>query len=150
MGDQPDHAPPDPAQYSRLVRDLTGLADTGIDVPRQVDETVLRAAEHALRSPRPRTLTLRYAIAAGAAAAVVIVTVWLAIPPRPAAETSTAAAADVDRSGRVDILDAFALARRLESGVAPGRTDMNGDGIVDRTDVDTIAMLAVTLAEGAS
>ena len=122
MGDQPDHAPSDPAQYSHLVRDLTDLAETGIDVPRAVDETVLRAAEHALRSPRPRTRRLRYAIAAGAAAAVVIVTVRLAIPPRPAAETAaaSAAAADIDHNGRVDILDAFALARRLESGVAPG------------------------------
>ena len=56
---------------------------------------------------------------------------------------------DFDGDGRVDILDAFALARHLESAHKPkDKWDMNGDGIVDRADVDRIAMAAVSLKRG--
>lgn len=55
---------------------------------------------------------------------------------------------DFDRNGRVDILDAFGLARRLEGAAAPGpEWDLNGDGVVDRRDVDVMAMAAVRIAE---
>ena len=57
---------------------------------------------------------------------------------------------DFDRSGRVDILDAFALARQLDSDVVPTLGDFNGDGRIDRADVDAIAMAAVRLTEGTS
>ena len=57
---------------------------------------------------------------------------------------------DLDQSGRVDILDAFALARQLDSDVVPTHGDFNGDGIVDRADVDAIAMAAVRLPDGTS
>ena len=53
---------------------------------------------------------------------------------------------DIDRNGRVDILDAFALARQIEAG--SGRLpdgDINGDGVVDAGDVDAIALKAVAL-----
>jgi hypothetical protein len=47
----------------------------------------------------------------------------------------------------VDILDAFRLARHIESR-APARTDwdVNGDGRIDREDVDAIAAAAVRLS----
>jgi hypothetical protein len=67
-----------------------------------------------------------------------------------------ARAIDIDRNGRVDILDAFKLARQIESA---GRTeanlslreqgwDMNGDGLVNRNDVDLVASAAVRLDKG--
>ena len=52
--------------------------------------------------------------------------------------------ADVDQNGRVDILDAFALARRIQQGAAGG-FDLNGDGVVDKLDVDFVAAQAVRL-----
>jgi hypothetical protein len=52
--------------------------------------------------------------------------------------------ADVDQNGRVDILDAFALARRIQQGTAGG-FDFNGDGVVDKLDVDFVATQAVRL-----
>ena len=56
---------------------------------------------------------------------------------------------DFDRDGRVDILDAFALARRIEEGGESSRRwDLNEDGAVDRRDVDAIAMAAVSLERG--
>ena len=59
-----------------------------------------------------------------------------------------AAAADAGR-GRVTILNAFALARRLKSGDAPRpEWDANRDGVVDRRDVDALALAAVRVAGG--
>ncbi len=57
---------------------------------------------------------------------------------------------DFDHNGSVNILDALALARRISDGddhsadqLSAG--DLNGDGVVDRSDVDLIAMTAVML-----
>ena len=56
---------------------------------------------------------------------------------------------DIDGNGRVDILDAFKLARGIE-GVERGATewDINGDGVVNREDVDYVAFKAVRLDKG--
>ena len=55
----------------------------------------------------------------------------------------------IDGSGRVDILDAWALARRLRAPANGGAgMDVNGDGRVDRGDVDAVAMVAVRLDRG--
>ena len=56
---------------------------------------------------------------------------------------------DVDRNGQVDILDAFALARKLQQGGAAGvALDLNGDGVVDQRDIDWVAARAVKLHKG--
>jgi hypothetical protein len=55
---------------------------------------------------------------------------------------------DIDRNGHVDILDAFALARKLKAGGAMGVAyDVNGDGTIDQRDIDWIAARAVQLAK---
>jgi hypothetical protein len=92
---------------------------------------------------------------AAAAAAVIAIAAWLAHPWRtpstPSAPFATSVEpADLDRNGRVDILDAFALARRLDAGDTPESTlDLNRDGAVDARDVDLLALRAVALDEGA-
>jgi hypothetical protein len=49
----------------------------------------------------------------------------------------------------VDILDAFKLARQIESaGPTEKNWDINGDGLVDRHDVDMVAFAAVRLDKG--
>jgi hypothetical protein len=54
--------------------------------------------------------------------------------------------ADFDHSGRVDILDAFKLAKSIESAKQlDTKCDINGDGIVNRSDVDSVAYVAVCL-----
>jgi hypothetical protein len=56
---------------------------------------------------------------------------------------------DIDRNGTVNILDAFTLARHIASKRPDeARWDMNGDGLVDRRDVDTVAFAAVRLRKG--
>jgi hypothetical protein len=101
-----------------------------------------------------------------AAAAVIIFAFSLNLTQKPGPSTSRtvlvkAQAIDIDRNGRVDILDAFKLARHIESAdrtktnLSPVSStgqalrkrgwDINGDGLVDRNDVDSVALAAVRL-----
>lgn len=53
---------------------------------------------------------------------------------------------DLDGDGRVDIVDAYLMARRLGRGQgAPKGWDQNRDGRVDRRDVEAVALSAVAL-----
>jgi hypothetical protein len=57
--------------------------------------------------------------------------------------------ADVDGNGTVNILDAFALARHVDAQrPSEAKWDLNADGLVDRRDVDTVALAAVRLNKG--
>ena len=67
----------------------------------------------------------------------------------PQQTTLAAIPSDLDHNGRVDILDAFHLARQLDADIAPAAGDINSDGRIDRADVEAIAMKAVTLTQGA-
>ncbi len=130
---------------------------------------VVRANNHS-----PLRIRLRWAAGAVAAAAVIAIGVVLyqglhssnpqsairnlqsvdgsARRQMVAAKVSPAPAegrADIDSNGRVDILDAFRLARHIESrGPAETKWDLNGDGRVDRADVDAAAFAAVRLDKG--
>ena len=51
----------------------------------------------------------------------------------------------------MDILDALALARNIKDNRTNEQPwDFNGDGLIDRKDVDTVAQSAVRLNKGAS
>ena len=61
----------------------------------------------------------------------------------------TTRAMDIDRSGRVDIIDAYLMSRRLGTrAVAPRSWDFDRDGAVGEADVKAVAMQAVALADG--
>jgi hypothetical protein len=55
---------------------------------------------------------------------------------------------DLNRDGRVDILDAFQLARQTQAGANSAATDLNQDGVTDRRDAELIATHAVRLEKG--
>lgn len=113
--------------------DLEGLARTFSRAPRAKVEVpaFLRAAILAQAARRPR----RWVPLTGAAAILVVVAgLLLRMGGSPAY-----AREDIDRNGRVDILDAYALA-------CDPRTDLTGDGVVDRRDFDHVARAAVYLA----
>lgn len=56
-----------------------------------------------------------------------------------------AAGPDCDGNGRVDVLDAFGVARSIELGVARAEWDFDGNGRVERADADELARRAVSL-----
>ena len=133
------HGDWDDTRLDALARDLRRLYQAPAAVPRRVDQVVL---SHGRRHLRPRTRIWLYRITA--AAAVLLVLVGLVFMEKSGQERTLFG--DIDRSGTVNILDAFQLARRIEqSARLDPRWDLNGDGIVDRKDVDAVGYLAVRL-----
>lgn len=163
----------EPSSFEELGDGLRRLYGGGPQVPREVDDAVLAMARRKLGQPRRRIAVraVKWASAAAAVAAVIIVALVLPLHGRnahgPRATVSRGSGeklspeapifdrADVNRDGRVNVLDAFALARRIEARPAQNaiarnaeQYDLNGDGAVDRHDVDAIAMAAVRLGQG--
>lgn len=68
------------------------------------------------------------------------------LPPEPTAHIQ----GDINANGTVDILDAYALARRLNGPTSSNSTDhdVNGDGDINQADIDWIASRAVALNPG--
>ena len=126
----------------KLVDALNQLQKDHIFVPATVDRAVLRAAgEHLRRLERPPSPSRAWASWAAMAACLALAA-WLG-----ERHNSPFAREDITRDGRVDVLDAFALARRIDSGgPLDPRWDINGDGRVDRADINAIAARAVRLA----
>jgi len=123
------------------------------EVPVEIDRAILdRARQHLVRRQRRRPV-LRWVASAAAVAAVIILTFSLNLTKEPRLSSDSCiraeAQADIDRNGRVDILDAFTLARHVESTSRPElKWDINGDGLVNRDDVDSVAFAAVRLDKG--
>lgn len=147
MSHEPDDKSDAPQQ---LANDLRDLFPRDVTVPADVDHQILANARRRL-SRRRRIVVFKHLIAAAAAAAAAIAVVYFLglRPPSPLTQPEPLAAsvpADVDGNGRVDILDAFALARRIKaSEPLDDHLDLNGDGVVDARDVDLIAHAAVKL-----
>jgi hypothetical protein len=147
--DQDLQAPP------RLVSALQLATKPQIFVPPTLDETILKAAnQHLVPRNEPKPLWLRLSPWFAAAAALFLV---LAVIPHllrksgPSPSAGRFVLEDVNHDGKVDILDAFALARQLKAGTSPNpRMDINGDGVVDGRDVTSLAAHAVKLEKGGS
>ena len=163
MPSAPDH--PDQLPEG-LTRDLHALYARDVRVPESIDASILHEARAGFAKRRRFRLALRGAVLASGAVAAALVVIAFRMggsdptsapvaqhQPQPSQPTDTTQPAlagarpeDVDRSGRVDILDAFVVARlvdlqdHLDDQPA---YDVNGDGKVDRADVDRIAMAAV-------
>ena len=144
----------------KLEANLEELFKPPVGVPSEVDRAVLdRAYKHFRKIPAAsgrRKFDRAWFWRAAAAAAVVILAFSLDLTKRvertgQRSVTAKAQAVDIDQNGRVDILDAFKLARQIESaGPTERNWDVNGDGLVDRHDVDMVALAAVRLDKGAS
>ena len=142
---------------SKLSADLNALFEPRVGVPPEVDRAVMdRAHKHfaPLQSGKGGRLRVHWAWRIAAAAAIIIFAFSLNLTKQTGPATdrfslSETQAVDIDRNGRVDILDAFKLARHIESG-GPAETewDINGDGLIDRGDVDVVALAAVRLDKG--
>ena len=150
-----------------LAASLRGRVPPAEHVPSRVDKAII--GEYRRRfAPAPKTYVFPIrrwlAPAMGTAAAAALVA-YLSLPllrdgkfsapDHPAPGTAVPgkmeagdedSGKDVNSDGRVDILDAFRLAKMIE-GRDPGAagTDINGDGEVNRLDVDAVARRAVAL-----
>jgi len=131
-----------------LRDDLRSLFGAPVKAPPSVDEAVLAAARARFVRRRVRIRLVRWAAAAAAAAAIVVLAHVLRGPSQPTRAAAPAVREDIVGNGRVDILDAFVVARHIDAGEALDPAwDMTGDGAVGQADVDLIAMAAVRLDE---
>lgn len=152
----------------RFSTDLKALFAPDGSVPPQVDRAIMdRANRRFVR--RGRRPAVRWAASAAAVAAVIVLVFTLNTSNKRAStqpaekfeengtrsvadmafEKKAVVGADIDLDGRVDILDAFKLARYIKSaGRLEKKWDMNGDGTVNSQDVDLIALAAVRLDKG--
>ena len=124
-------------------------------VPPTVDEQILRAArQHLQRQERPRSaLFAKWRLAlslSGIAAMFLIAALVISLKLAGPRAGARFAREDLNRDGRVDILDAFSLARTLKNRPTPYNPalDINGDGVVDERDVTSLAARAVQLPKG--
>lgn len=127
-------------------RDMKSLFGTDCNIPAGIDNAILSCGRMNMPG-KPKRRFIRYAGIASAAA-IVFIAIMLNISPN--SSTDIFAIEDINRSGTVDILDAFTLARAVETNSnLDDSWDINGDGKIDASDVDTIAMAAVTINKGA-
>ncbi len=159
MTERMEHFDEDLEACGKLSADLDTLFEPQLSVPSEVDRAIMdRAGRHFVGRKFTQSGRRRFRWVSlwkvAAAAAVVIFAFSLDLTEEPAptvdyADVAKAGAVDFDRNGRVDILDAFKLARQIElaSNTEIG-WDINGDGLVNRADVDVVAMAAVRLDRG--
>jgi len=143
---------------SKLSTDLKILFEPQVGIPPEVNRAVMdRAHKHLvpLQSGKSWHRRIHWGWRIGAAAAVIVLAFSLDLTKQPDSKTdsfsllSKTQAVDIDQNGRVDILDAFKLARHIESAdQTETEWDFNGDGQIDRSDVDVVAFAAVRLHKG--
>ncbi len=127
-----------------LVAALKAVPQEKLFIPPTVDEAVFHAAQkHFTRPERSRPLWagwFRWALAGTAAAALcVLAAIWSGKLTRTSAPQF--AVEDLNHDGKVDILDAFILAKRVEAGA-----EVPGDHTpMPSLDVRTLVAQAVKL-----
>jgi len=134
------------------------------DVPSNIDQSILADARRhfeqhgpaALRLTKRRRISAWQWTAIGSTVAAVCVVFFAMKPHEPQSENTFAArsaavvsadpelTSDADHNGRVDILDAFVMARQIRSGQDKSY-DINRDGRFDKLDIDMVAREAVKL-----
>lgn len=140
----------DDALPARLREDLLRLHTPATAVPPQIDAAILSRARAGYAKRIRWRPVVRWAAVAASIAAVVTVTFTLRYAlHRPAPQQlARFAPGDIDGNGRVDILDAYLLAKHLGAGAKPDPAwDVNGDGVVDQKDVEWIANRAVRVVD---
>jgi Dockerin type I domain len=145
------HDGEEPAAPQKLVAALREPPARRVFVPPTVDEAVLRAARQHLNRPQRSGFGWSHSwlVWLATATACLLLIGLIYFFTKPTGKTPGFALEDINHDGRVDILDAFQLARQLQTGVkpAPG-LDLNGDGVVDQRDAALLAAHAVKLEKG--
>lgn len=146
----PFNTPEESRDLGRLKAGLRAIHGISQPVPHDIDramrQAILSHFEHSSADRRCIWPRWRF-VSWTAAAAGILAAVWMLTPMySPSPMLAKGDPSDLDRNGRVDVLDAFMLARRLESTVLVDlAADVNHDGRIDERDVDAIAQQAVAL-----
>ena len=131
-----------PAKLAEALRDLQ---KERVFVPQEVDAKILADAREHLKDKRGRIVSLPKWMALAAAFILLCGVAFVLLQQR--SPVPQFAAEDINHDGEVNILDALALARKVESGESV-QADFNSDGLIDQQDVDAIAADSVKLEKG--
>ena len=135
----------------RLRDAIARMHESVVPVPTELDDSILADAKRSFHHRRRAWMVIgRFSIGIATAALVAIALRVLMAAPSSHPPTAMVQPprlyqiADVNHDGRVDILDAYIVARKIahHEPLDPA-WDINGDGVVDQKDVDLIATLAV-------
>ena len=141
-----------------LQREISALYAVQVPVSPELSGRIIAAAHAHLARPNQFRRALRWgggiAAAVGAIAAIIAIAVYLRprasqLQPPIARQTPSNSAQPPVVDRRITILEAYKLAKRLESQQPLDlEFDYDHNGRVDRGDVDAIAMKAVELKGG--
>jgi hypothetical protein len=139
---EPEHIDEDQLRLPpQLVRELKSLHAPPVGVPSKVDDRLLAEAKAGCNSLRSKSGSSR---SPSGCLGRLRPRWWLGYPLISSCRIGVPG--DLNRDGRCDVLDAFSLARRLQQGGAQDPAlDINGDGLVDQHDVETLLARAVRL-----
>jgi len=141
----------EPSAPAKLVAALKQPPARRVFVPPTVDEAVFHAARRHLSKPRRSGFGLFHSwlVWPAMVTACLLLIGLVYFITKPTGKTPSFALEDINHDGRVDILDAFQLARELQAGTRPAPDlDLNGDGVVDQRDAALLAAHAVKLEKG--
>jgi predicted anti-sigma-YlaC factor YlaD len=134
-------------RLKRLGELSADLVQPVLDIPEHVHESIHQHALNAVQRTVDRRRFIQWRRVASVAAILALcgLGIWISQRTGPAPNV----AADIDGDGRVDIVDAFVLAKNLQtkSPLKP-QWDLNSDGRIDQSDVDLIAQRAVAVKGG--
>jgi hypothetical protein len=146
------------ADCQRVLLDLEETAESlrvvvraPFEVPDEVESRILwnarKQALTARRAQRGRLWRRAALPALGLAAAAGLVLTLSLREQVPLARTARVVVqGDINGDGEINIVDAYVLALAIEGGRPQSvAADVNGDGVVDQSDVDTAARRAVSL-----
>jgi hypothetical protein len=126
---------------AKLAEALRNFQKERVFVSAEVDEKILAQAHQHLREQKRRIVFLPRWAAMAASVALVGGLIYFS-----QTRNQNFAVKDINRDGDVDILDAFALARKIEAGEKAA--DLNHDGEIDQRDIETITSDVVRLDKG--
>ncbi len=138
------HSPDNPSRSEApeaLIADLRRLAGRPESLPMFDARSV--ASAHFAKRRRVRVAAVVGAM--GAVAAAIAVAVVMPGNESKSPGSPLAVREDVNTDGRVDMLDAYMIAKAWAGGAAEPTWDFTGDGRVDRDDVNAVAGVAVRL-----
>lgn len=132
----------------RLKADLAALYGNSLRIPESMDRLIVSAARAGVARRRQSHRIVRW-VGAAAAAAALVIGLRIALVHPSQAPNPIALVGDVNGDGKVDILDAYVVARAIANHAPLNPAwDVNRDGVVDQKDVDWIANTSVSIRPG--
>jgi anti-sigma factor RsiW len=141
------------AELERLAVDLRSPSRLPFEIPAEVDARILwnarKQAQAARKGGQPTLRRLgaaRWAIAAAVVLALGAVGLWERVMVTPV-QVASVASDDIDRNGKIDIRDAFLLAKAMDTRSDDALAEEIEGERFESSDIDRIARQAVAVGK---